>query len=207
MEIREVLNDFIRRYDKTFLWVAPPDSSEESLFYVDKITADADKIANLSLSSPEFGKIILNMGTSHTLRFKYPPVGIFQHGADAFVFRRVPTKQYKHGLCGGNCQVDPIYDRIKGNHGTTTLSFDLVANAYSHRVSTFKDGLKMLASRKYRSVALADNYSLMLSMGKDKNYIMLYWDIPIAVIDPTNGDVVMVLEAAFNKNISSIRSK
>lgn len=207
MEIREVLNDFIRRYDKTFIWVAPPDSSEESLFFVDRITADADKIANLSLSSPEFGKIILNMGTSHTLRFKYPPVGVFQHGTDAFVFRRVPTKQYKHGLCGGNCKTGAVFNRLRGYEGDPELTFDLVADAYSHRVSTFKDSLKMLTSRKYRSVALADNYSIMLSINKDKNYILMYWDLPIAIIDPSNGDIAVVLEAAFNKNISSIRSK
>lgn len=206
MDINEILSDFKRRYEQSYIWVVPPDSEEESLFFVNRITADRCSVANLELTSPEFGKIILNMGTSHTLRFKYPPVGVFQNGPDALMFRRIPAKQYKVGLYCGNASIVPVYNTLIGKrqHNDEELAFEQVLSAFRAETYTFKDALKMLGSGKYRSVALARNFSLMLSTVANNEYHLLFWDAPVAKVD-TNGNVVHLYEKAFESVINQVK--
>jgi hypothetical protein len=208
MELNEALRDFQVRYEKTFIWVVPPDSTEESLFHVDKITPDDAKIANLTLSSPEFGRIVLNMGTAHTLKFKYPPVGVFQSGTDAQIFRRIPQRQYKRGLCAGNSAFYPVYvNMMRSNKFPEVLPHALVADAFAATQFSFKDAMCMLRSGRHRSVALQKNFSLMLPMSMEKTYTLMYWETPIAYINQDTGDVHHVIEAAFTKIIEQVKGR
>lgn len=198
MDINRILLDFRRRYEHSYLHVQHPGGDEESLFYVNQITDDRTKIATLELTSPEYGKIILNMGTAHTLRFKYPPVGVFQNGVDAYLFRRRTAKQYKFGLCPGNSLICPVYNTILGRQvgREAALEFHDVLAAYQAERYSFADALKMLGSGKYRSVALQRNFSLMLSTMDDQNYLLLYWETPVASID-REGNVNHLYEKQF----------
>ncbi len=205
MEFNEIVRDFVQRYEKTFIWVSPPDSNEESLFYVDKVTADKTKIANLTLTSPEFGKIILNMGTAHTLKFKYPPVGVFQYKHDSYMFRRNPAKQYRRGLCEGNSYTHEVHHKLVGS-SPRDLTFDLLSAAYQAQSYSFKDALRMLESGKYRSVALRNNFSLVLPVSPVPDYLLMFWETPIASINPTDGSTTTVYEAAFEKVLPKVRS-
>lgn len=206
MNIDEILNDFKRRYEHSYIWVAPPESDEESLFFVNRISKDKSSIANLELTSPEFGKIILNMGTSHTLKFKYPPVGVFQSGVDALMFRRLPVKQYKVGLYTGNSSISPVYQHLRGLRAPVVdnLDFDQVLSAFRKETHTFSDALKMLSSGRFRSVALARNFSLMLSMTGNGGYLLLYWETPVAAVD-TTGKVTLMYEKSYESVIEQIK--
>lgn len=209
MEINEILQGFRRRYEQTHIHVQHPDSNEESLFYVNSITDDRTKVATMELFSPEYGKIILNMGTAHILRFKYPPVGVFQKGVDAYMFRRRPNKQYKHGLCPGNSIIHPVYNQIlsraagRGDR-EAQLNFDDVLAAYRTERYTFGDALKMLSSGKYRSVALNNNFSLMLSTIDEQNYILMYWETPVASITK-EGNVNHLYEKQFEAVVKQVK--
>jgi hypothetical protein len=205
MNIDEILTDFKRRYEHSYIWVAPPESDEESLFFVSRITKDKCSIANLELTSPEFGKIILNMGTSHTLKFKYPPVGVFQSGTDAYMFRRLPVKQYRIGIYDGNSSIAPVHRYLTGQRATEIdFNFDQVLSAFRKETHTFRDALKMLASGKYRSVALSRNFSLMLSYTGNDGYLLLYWETPIALID-TTGTVKLMYEKSYESVVEQIK--
>lgn len=207
MEINDSLKDFTMRYEKTFIFVVPPDSTEESLFYVDRITPDREKIANLTLSSPEFGKIVLNMGTAHTLRFKYPPVGVYQSGADAYVFHRRPDRQYKRGLCNGNSKISPVHGAFS-RQGRYDLTHQLVSDAFAGNQYTFKDAMSMLQSGKFRSVALRYNYALMLSPSADnKLFLLLHWEVPIAWVSKADGSIYQVLEDSYTKIIEKVKAR
>lgn len=205
MTNNEVLQDFIRRYSGTFVFVVFPDSSEENLFHVDNIEPNEDKLATLSLSSPDYGKIIINYGTAHTLKFKYPKSGVYQHGTDACLFRRVPQKQYKHGICTGNSMCAPTWQHYARNTGIT-LSHETLASAFEGKTFKFSEAVKMLASKKYRSVALKDNYSLMLSTTSSEGYILLFWDYPVAYVT-AKGEVQKVLEPAFENSIKGLTNE
>lgn len=209
MNQQEILRDFRRRYEGGYVWVIPPNSDEESLFLVDRITEDRKNIATIELSSPEYGKIILNYGTAHTLRFKYPPVGVFQNGPDAFIFRRVPQRQWVHALYSGNASVVPVFNtivtarngggrRIQGGQ----LLFDDVLAAFQGVQYTFRDAIMMLGTGKYRSVALRRNFSLCLSPN-GPGYILLFWETPVAHIS-TEGALILMLEKSFEPVIHQV---
>ncbi len=201
----EILSDFKRRYENTYVFVVPPNSSEESIFFIDKITEDREKVAKLELNSPDFGKIRLNYGTSYTFKFKYPPIGVFQHDQDAYIFMRCPQKQYKHGLCQGNGVVYPVYRQlITGPH--TEMSFEVVISSFEHRCYTFKDAYLMLQSGKYRSVALRNNFSMLLSVSIKKQFLLLHWDTPIAVVG-IEPESIVVLETAYENIITQIQGQ
>lgn len=208
MNIDEIMRDFKRRWEHTYVWVVPPNTTEESLFYVDRIVEDPDRVATMTLSSPEFGKIVLNYGTAHTLKFKYPPVGVFQHGQRAMIFRRTPSRQYKHGICPGNSEFyEPTVEVLRAARRNNELPFDLVQNAFQNVTSKYKEALLMLKSGRYRSVALKDNFSLCLGMGKENNYILFYWDTPVALMDKATGDPVHVMEQVFANVLSKVKAQ
>lgn len=205
MNIPEILRDFIRRYDQSYLWVMMPDSDEESLFFVNRITEDRKNVAVLELSSPEYGKILLNMGTSHTLRFKYPPVGVFQNGKDAFIFRRVPARQYKVGLYHGNSSIEPVWSKMLGSGGEGgALQFDQVLAAYQGVQYTYSDAVKMLATGKYRSIALRRGFSLCLSTIAKEGYVLLFWETPVANVD-SKGEITHLYEKSFESLINQVK--
>lgn len=205
MNQQEILTDFTRRYDQSYIFVVAPDSKEENLFFVDKISVDEKNVATFALSSPEFGKIMLNYGTAHTLKFKYPPVGVFQRGHDAYIFRRLPQKQYKVGLYYGNCQCYPVHVELEGRTKVSkTLNFEQVVDAYASEKYRYRDAVKMLKSGKFRSVALHRDFSLMLSMTGVDQHILMHWETPVASINIETQEV-MVLEKAYANIIEQVR--
>lgn len=204
MNQQAILTDFIRRYDQSFIHTVAPGSTEENLFFVQRITLDAKSLATFDLVSPEYGRILLNYGTAHTLKFKYPPVGVFQRGKDAYIFRRLPQRQWKVGLCQHNCSCTMVLSGLVATHNDGQLSFEQVVDAYASEKYTYRDALRMLKSGRYRSVALHNNFTLSLSVSGVDQHMLLYWETPVAMINIESGDVTM-LENAFESVIGQVK--
>lgn len=204
MDQRTILTDFVRRYDQSYIHAVEPDSKEENLFFVNKITLDSKNLAVFDLTSPEFGRIMLNFGTAHKLKFKYPPVGVYQRGKDAYIFRRFPQRQWKVGLSTGNCQCYPAaVDVLGGDKRINELTFDQVTDAFANEKYSFRDAWKMLKGGKYRSVALERNFSLMLSPSGVDQHLLLFWETPIALINVDTEEITM-LENAYKSVIQQV---
>lgn len=202
MNLREIIRDLTRRYSNSFVHVEAP-SGEESLFFVDSITEDADKGARIQLSSPEVGKITINLGSAHTLKFKYPPVGVFQHGKDAFLFRRRPERQYTHGLCDGNSDLRLVLGQY-ARHPDAGLSFEKLISAFNPECYRYGDAVRMLQSGKYRSVALHRNFTLSLSITAAEGYTLMYWDQPIASTDK-DGEISVMYDKSFTVAVAQLK--
>lgn len=204
MDRQAILNDFVRRYDRSYIHAVAPDSREENLFFVNKITLDKDNLAVFDLTSPEFGRIMLNFGTAHKIKFKYPPVGVYQRGKDAYIFRRFPARQWKVGISMDNCQCYQVGVDVLGmDKRMTDLSFDQVSDAYTHETYGFRDAWKMLSGGKYRSVALERNFSLMLSPCGVDQHLLLHWETPIAQVNVRTEEITM-LENAYKSVIKQV---
>jgi len=202
MNIEEIVNDFSRRYGDTYVLVQMPGEDEKNVFHVDRIIPDEDHGAVLQLSSNEFGSIKLNMSTGHSIFFEYPKVGSFQNGKEAALFRRVPARQYRRGLCNGNAG---FFRPTESVMGLRALEWDwnIVNNAYKCEKYGLQEALKMLASGKYRSVALKDGFSVSLSLSTGKDYLIFYCDLPVGRINPTTGEIV-VTESSFASEIQEL---
>src|ERR1700743_1243500 len=105
----EVINDFRRRWEGTYVWLSIDDKKSEELVKLDAIEASSTKVATLYLPSDRVGKLTINFGSEgHSLQFRYPPVGVFQYERDAYVFYRRPERQYRRGICADNSTMQNV---------------------------------------------------------------------------------------------------
>lgn len=203
MNLNDIVHDFTRRYGDTYVLVQMPGESEKNVFYVNSIVPDDEQGAVLQLSSNEYGSIKLNMATGHNIFFEYPNVGTFQHGKEAIIFRRVPARQYRRGLCSGNAAFIQPANRLWAQR-RVDWTWDVVNDAYNAKKYSLSDAMKMLKSGKYRSVALAGGWSLSLSPTANTNYLLFYFDLPVAWINPKDGAAV-ILETQFTKEVENLK--
>lgn len=203
MNINEAVSDFSRRYEETYVLVKFPNQEKENVFHVDHVQRDDDHGAVLQLSSDEYGSITLNLGTQHEILFKYPNVGTFQYGKDAYFFRRLPARQYRRGLCSGNAYFAMPPSLLFGS--PTNWNWGLVNASYHGKKYSLEDAIKMLCSRKFRSVALDGGWSLTqpLVEGSDK-FHMFFFDLPVALISVENGIDISVTEKSFSTQIKEL---
>lgn len=196
----EIIAEFRKKYEGCYIHVQMPDSTEDSLFYLESVSQTrGEPTGVLKLASEEFGKIQLNMGTTHTLKFKFPEVGVFQSGGDAYMFRRNPMRQWRRGLCADNGVVVPVWAALRS--AGNLMSFTTVNDAFKGAYFTYPKAISMLESGKYRSVAMSNGFSVVLSMTLDCQYYVMYRTLPIAKV---NNGALSVLESAFETQLKQI---
>lgn len=204
MTNEEALNDFRRRYEGTFVWLSMDDLKEETLVYVNRVESNESKIGVLHLTSEKFGTLTINLGSDgHSLQFRYPPVGVFQHKGDALVFYRRPSRQYRRGICSDNSSMLDVTRYITGRTPQWTASE--VQAAFSHNVSTVSEALATLTKKTVRSVALKGNMAISKSMIAGVNdHIVWHWTSPIAFVHPERGTINKVLEPMYTKLLTGV---
>lgn len=201
MNNSEVIADFRRRWEGTFVWLEMEERKKEVLVKISRVEESASKIGVLHLDSDEFGAITLNLGSEgHNIKFKYPPVGVFQYKRDAFMFQRRPLRQYRRGICSDNSTMYNITRQIMGNYSRWSLAE--VQAAFAHKTSTLSEALDRL-QHDCRSVALPGNYSLCSSFTKDPSHILFHWYNPVARLND-KGDVTVVLEDGYKKILENL---
>lgn len=202
MTPEEIVNDFARRYQGTYVFVQDPNDNEESLFYMDRVEPSPTKTGVIHLSSGEVGRIRLNLGSAHTLKFIPAPVGVFQHGPMAYLCLRKPARQWRRGICPDNTTIVPT-TRLLARNADAGFTYDLVSDAFRKQTLGIKAALEMLASKKYKSVALADNFSLSLALTNSPDYLLFFWDLPVAKVK-SDGSLSLILENAFSAQIKKV---
>ena len=200
MDAYEVIGDFRRRYEGTYVWLSMDDCNKETLVHVDKIEDSNTKMATLNLTSQEYGQLSINYGSAdHTLKFKYPPVGVFQHGNNACVFMRRPSRQYRRGLCSDNSLMQHTTRNVCG--GSMNWSIDEVTSAYRHETTSLQNALNLLTKKTIRSVALANEFSLCRSPTLDsKDHLLFHWQQPVARLTK-DGTISNLLEKHYEQEI------
>lgn len=203
MNNAEIINDFRRRYEGTFVWLSMDEITKETLVKVTRIEDDVSKMGVLRLDSLEYGSLSINMGSDgHTLLFKYPPVGVFQHATDAFVFTRRPARQYRRGICADNSTLRSVTAGVAGN--IARFEARTIASAFEHKTYPVQEALRMLRSGRVRSVALNNNYSLCLShTSVSKDFVVFHWTLPVGKVD-ASGRLGMVYEDVYKSELNRI---
>lgn len=198
----EALADFRRRYEGTYVFLNMESKGADTLVYVQKVAESSSKIGVLHLVSEQYGAMTLNIGSEgHSLKFKYPPVGVFQYGRDAYLFRRRPQRQYRRGICSDNSTLKNITQSFAGNF--TEWNAKEVQAAYDHKTYSVKDALTALSDNKMRSVALADNFSVSKTLLKTPEHVVWAWNYPIARCT-TTGKLTTVYEEVFKPQLEEL---
>jgi hypothetical protein len=199
MNNSEVIQDFRRRYERTYVFLANKKTGSEDLVFIQEVAESDSKIATISLEGLDIGVLRLNLGSDgFGLRFKYPPVGVFQYGRDACIFRRRPQRQYRRGVCNDNSSLYNTTREICGNH----INFSLKTVTAAYKAATFPVGiaLDMLNKKNVRSVALPNNFSLALSMVDEKgDHFLFHGILPVARVS-CDGKVTHIYEESY-KNL------
>ena len=191
----EIIQDFRRRWEGTYAWLFMDQKQEEVLVHIDRVEDNLDKVATLSVNSLKYGGMALNFGSAdHELRFKYPPVGVFQFADDAYLFRRRPQRQYRRGICPDNSVLVNVTRMVTGNRAR----FDAkeVQAAFEHKTYPESEALKLLA-KGYKGVALRNNFSLTQPLEEgNPDYILWHWGHPVARVDK-DGQIARVYEKSY----------
>lgn len=200
MEYSEIVEDFRRRYEGTYVWIQIEEKDEEFLAKICEVVYNGTKIGVIYLDSEEFGNLTINMGSKgHSIKFKYPPVGVFQNGYDAFFFRRIPARQYRRGMCNDNSLIENIVSEYI-NGFEATLSESKIKHAFRHNTYSKLAALKLLGKPLYKSIALKNNFALCRSFLQDgDDHILFHWTNPVARISH-EGHLTKVYQWAY-KNL------
>lgn len=195
MNNAEVVQDFRRRWENSYAWLFMDKLKEETLVFINRVEDNNDKLATITVTSEKYGQLVLHLGSEeYELRFKYPPVGVFQHREDVFLFRRRPARQYRRGICADNSVLWNITRAIVGNRARFNAAE--VQSAFEHATFSEENALKLLAAGKFRGVALSNNYAMTLSMDESKDHVLWHWDVPVARVNG-KGEVTRVIESAY----------
>jgi hypothetical protein len=191
----EIIQDFRRRWEGTFAWLYMDKLDEEILVYINRVEDSSDKVATIGVTNKKYGQLVLHLGSEeYELRFKYPPVGVFQHGDDVLLFRRRPARQYRRGICADNSVIWNVTRNVVGNRARFDASE--VQSAFDHVTYGEAQALKLLESGSARGVAMRNNYSLLLSMDEGSDYVLWHWDVPVARVN-AKGSITAVLEKSY----------
>lgn len=202
MDNAAALDDFRRRWDQTYVWLKIKNKGIETLVLVRQVEYDANKVGVLHLESADYGLMTINLGSSdHSLLFRNPPVGVFQHGQNALLFRRRPARQWRRGICSDNSWIVPVTRTFAG--GRTALDLGTVESAFKHRVLTKSDALAALNEKRAKSVALDSNLSISLSMVKSPEYVVFFWDDVVGRCDE-KGRLTMVYEKVMASKLAEV---
>lgn len=200
MNNAEVLSDFRRRWEGTYVWLEI-DGRPDELVYLDSVEESSTKIATLNLTSDKLGKLSVNFGSeNHALQFRYPPVGVFQHDRDAYVFYRRPQRQYRRGICSDNSYMWNVTRRLVGNRVRWNAAE--IRSAFEHETYSIVTALTLL-EKGYKGVALNGNFSLTQSLFETPDYVLWHWVNPVARIN-TKGQVTQVIEASYKNIITQL---
>jgi hypothetical protein len=198
MNNSEVLQDFRRRWENTFVWLAM-DGRADELVKLESIEESSTKIATLNLSGDKIGKLSLNFGSEgHSLQFRYPPVGVFQFQKDAYVFYRRPMRQYRRGICSDNSTMWNVTRNLVGNRCRWIAAE--VRAAFDHETFSVATALTLL-EQGYKGVALEGNFSLTQSLFDTPDYVLWHWTNPIGRIDK-KGKISRMYEESYRTMVS-----
>jgi hypothetical protein len=199
----EIIADFRRRYEGTFVQVCAEQKNIKVLGKMMRVRADAEKFATLEIATREFGTIAMNMGSEeYQVKFEFPPSGVFQFAGMAIAVRRKAEKQYARGLCAGNCALVPTTANITG--GAVSFGLNEVQAAYDHKTHTLGQAYTMFKLGQAKSVALRDNFSIALPMSAEKKHYYLFHNYALVGALDEEGKLVRVMEPVYEKAIAEL---
>lgn len=200
----EIVQDFRRRYEGTFVHVVSEQKGIRVLAKMAAVKADPENLAKLDLRTAEFGTISTNLGSEeYQIRFDYPQVGVFQFRKEAIIYQRKPERQYTRGLSVANASFVLTHSVLSGRGGVS-LDLHSVKAAFDHITLSWAEAMKGMDSKKYRSVALRNNFSVSLPFSKDKKHFVVWQGLePVAVVTQS-GLIVRMLEPVYKSLLEEI---
>lgn len=204
MNTQEIVQDFRRRYENTFVQVSMEQKGVKVLGRMVQIAEDSDKLAVMQIDTKTFGRLMVNFGSEeYQIRFEQPKSGVFQFKHGAQVWCRRPERQYTRGVCASNAAIVPTTNKITGGIGAVSFSLDSVHAAFEHQTYGMSFAMKALNGGKCRSVALHNDFSVALPMTPGGYYYVFHWLNLVGAVDK-EGKLVHVYEPVYEQALKEL---
>jgi hypothetical protein len=203
MNNEEIVQDFRRRYEGTYVMVCAEQRGLKVLGKMNRIRADEERFATLEVTTRELGTIQMNMGSEeYQIKFEFPQPGIFQCGDQAVGFIRRAEKQYQRGLSAGNSRMLTATAGIVGN----SINMDIVSvqAAFDHKTYHIGAALGMFKLGQAKSVALRDNYSVALPFRPSSTQHFIFHNYALVAACDDKGKLTRLYQPIHEKAITEL---
>jgi len=201
MSNEEIIADFRRRYEGTFVQLCAEQKGIKVIGKMKKIRPDAERLATLEIETTEFGTLQMNMGSEeYQIKFAFPPAGVFQYRTDAFIFERRAEKQYQRGLSSSNSQLRSVTAPVIGNIAVFTV--ETVKAAFEHKQFPLHAAMAAFKAGTARSVALNNNFAISLPFS-GTSHCLWHRQMLVGTVDG-NGRLSKMFEPAFEKAVMEL---
>lgn len=200
MTPQDIVRDFRTKYTHTYVFVKSPDVDGEVLAYIQDIAEDNDKNAIVMLNAYGIGNMQINLASTSSLHFRFPPIGTFQYGRDSVVVtRRPPHRQYQRGLCVANHTLQGCLSKMMKTN--ILWGLPVVKAMFDGKKSRPQEAIEMLMKDTHRSVALGGRFSLCQPTDRIKGFMLFNNTDYVGRVStelefsPAKGSEVMAAEA------------
>lgn len=181
MDFRQLTKDFNQRYSNSYIFLTTPEGGENLVYLNEVFLRDEADFPYLSITSPALGTNVIRFDTEYAIKFKRPPLGVFQHGPVAYTLFRSFQQTYSKGINDHTYTIIPVFSRT---YSIQCPPFDvLIKAAFAQQRFTLESALKKLSIKKALAVALSKRISLALSASDNTSYDVYFYNYYIGKTD------------------------
>ena len=175
----QISEDFRQKYEGTFCRYISPITKVKEVFSITHVDIQPYGPPNIVMVNSRAGELFLTYNTEAELDFTFPPIGCFQHGDKALLFKRLHQRQYRKGICTFTAHTEFPYAMLCGTY-VPGMDENVLESAFKPQLTkSISDGLKELEDKV--SVVLSNQ----LSVGhgnKEGDYWLWFNNEPIATV-------------------------
>lgn len=178
----ESIEDFRKRYKDAFVFL---NFDNKQLL----VQYNSDKEGNFIYNSPVYGEIQIDQDTAMCeTSFSFPTAGLYNIDDNAFMFTRVPARQWKRAPHRDNCQITSVLQRI-----FTKRPLLLTCNSLEQVYYTkYPKSLESAINTDKHTVALNLRFAISASNTKQKDQrILWYKQTPVAYVDTGSRSIII----------------
>lgn len=201
MSLQQLIQDFEKRYNRTWVWVRFAENGPEYICFIDNVQYDESLDDGLIfLTNSKFGQMQIKYKASGAeLDFRWPQTGYFQYKNCAIYAHRGHDRQWKRGICKGNFTVSSVFSSVAPFQlfARSSLTEDvLLALELSHPISLSE----AMARLQNGDLAVAVNRDFAVALSHLKRYERILWfrNSPVASIE---GDSVTLLNQMWKQEL------
>lgn len=194
--IRESLEDFRKRYKGTYLFLKV--RGKDML-----VRYESDNEEDFCFYSATYGDILVDEETAReNITLVFPPMGLYNVDGQAYVFTRVPARQWKRAPCEDNVLIFPILGEINLNVLDKPITMPSMEQVFFPHYEKSLD--KALLTNT--SIALSLNFAVSASNKDDQNQRILWFqNSPIGIINIKEREIHIKFHAFYQETLDFFR--
>ena len=194
----ESIEDFRKRYKDAFVFL---NFNNKKLL----VQYSYDKEGSFVYDSPVYGEIQIDQDTAMCeTSFSFPTAGLYNIDEGAFMFTRIPARQWKRAPHKDNCQITSVLQGLF-HRKPRLLTCNTLEQVY---YTKYPKSLEAAINEDKLTVALNLKFAISASNTKQKDQkILWYKQTPVAYVDTGNRSIIIKTDNLRQEVIDYIKKK